>query len=99
MKRRCPHCQTTPLRDDAETCWYCGKDYVAQASHASRGTCCGARVAVAATAGGQDDGDHRKVSTAWSAGVVTGRAARPSEARQSSKCSLRGQREASTVAR
>jgi hypothetical protein len=27
MKRRCPHCQTTPLRDDAETCWYCGKDY------------------------------------------------------------------------
>jgi hypothetical protein len=27
MKRRCPHCQTTPLREDAETCWYCGKDY------------------------------------------------------------------------
>ena len=27
MKRRCPHCQTTPLRADAETCWYCGKDY------------------------------------------------------------------------
>jgi hypothetical protein len=29
MKRRCPHCQTTPLREDAETCWYCGKDYEA----------------------------------------------------------------------
>ncbi|MCE3285493.1 MAG: hypothetical protein K0R70_1749 [Steroidobacteraceae bacterium] len=28
MKRRCPHCQTTPLREEAETCWYCGKDYV-----------------------------------------------------------------------
>ena len=27
MKRRCPHCQTTPLRADADTCWYCGKDY------------------------------------------------------------------------
>ena len=27
MKRRCPHCQTTPLRDDADTCWYCGKAY------------------------------------------------------------------------
>ncbi|HET7204847.1 MAG TPA: hypothetical protein VFI92_15915 [Steroidobacteraceae bacterium] len=30
MKQRCPHCQTTPLRADAETCWYCGKDYVAK---------------------------------------------------------------------
>ena len=30
MKQRCPHCQTTPLRNDAETCWYCGKDYVAK---------------------------------------------------------------------
>ena len=28
MKQRCPHCQTTPLRVDAATCWYCGKDYV-----------------------------------------------------------------------
>ena len=27
MKQRCPHCQTTPLRADAETCWYCGKAY------------------------------------------------------------------------
>lgn len=30
MKQRCPHCQTTPLRADAEICWYCGKDYVAK---------------------------------------------------------------------
>jgi hypothetical protein len=30
MKQRCPHCQTTPLRADAETCWYCGKDYIAK---------------------------------------------------------------------
>ncbi len=30
MKQRCPHCQTTPLHADAETCWYCGKDYVAK---------------------------------------------------------------------
>ena len=30
MKRRCPHCQTTPLREDADTCWYCGKDYASK---------------------------------------------------------------------
>jgi hypothetical protein len=30
MKQRCPHCQTTPLRADAQTCWYCGKDYAAK---------------------------------------------------------------------
>ncbi len=27
MVKRCPHCQTRPLRADAEACWYCGKDY------------------------------------------------------------------------
>lgn len=30
MKQRCPHCQTTPLRADADTCWYCGKGYGAR---------------------------------------------------------------------
>ena len=30
MKRRCPHCQTTPLREDADSCWYCGKNYDAK---------------------------------------------------------------------
>ena len=29
MVKRCPHCQTKPLRADAEACWYCGKDYPA----------------------------------------------------------------------
>jgi hypothetical protein len=28
--KRCPHCQTTPLRADAEICWYCGRDYVSK---------------------------------------------------------------------
>ena len=27
MAKRCPHCQTRPLRPDVETCWYCGKEY------------------------------------------------------------------------
>jgi hypothetical protein len=30
MKPRCPHCQTTALNPDAETCWYCGREYVAR---------------------------------------------------------------------
>lgn len=30
MIKRCPHCQTRPLRADAEACWYCGKAYGAQ---------------------------------------------------------------------
>jgi hypothetical protein len=27
MVKRCPHCQTRPLKTDAESCWYCRKDY------------------------------------------------------------------------
>jgi hypothetical protein len=27
--KRCPHCQTRPLRADADSCWYCGREFSA----------------------------------------------------------------------
>lgn len=31
--RRCPNCQTTSRRADAESCWYCGFHFVGAANY------------------------------------------------------------------
>ena len=61
MKQRCPHCQTTPLRADAQTCWYCGKDYAAK-PRLPRHARLRAVDSFAATLGAQGHREHGEVA-------------------------------------
>ena len=86
MKQRCPHCQTTPLSNDAETCWYCGRDYYVATRKLPR---------TARSAPGSAVSRRRAVRTARPARGVSAK----KRSAQASTRSLRGQAEASTTAR